>query len=658
VPLAPGRARLQIDFCIAGVLVLASAVWATRYWNEWVGRGGQPVFYQTYFEPAVMIACGHGFVVASPARPAALTDFLQQRRDTFSCDEIPASLTLGQQGMLQRSWRYLMYLVGFAWRVLGISWHGMGPLFGLLFGVSVALVYGISRLGMGRALALLCAFGVSISTVHLLNLPHLRDFAKEPFTLALVFILGLLVTVRASFRSIVGLAAAYGAVLGVAYGFRADFLIDIPLFVLTLALFVDDGPLRNLKVKLAGMAAFAAAFAVVGWPILSTVYQKGGCQWHVVLLGLQSPFDGSLAVQPAPYDFGYAYADDYIYATVAGFAGRTSPQRPQLGYCSHEYDVESGRYLKGLVEEFPADFMTRSLASSRVLAELPFLWFMPPMLNWASSLYGLRAQWLAPLRGLGIWIVGLALLIAGAGRLRLGLFLLFFSVFVTGYPAIQFHDRHYFHLEFMTWWACGFTIQQLAATVWRTYRTKGVHLPSVFAGGRRMAVLALCAWLLLALPLKALRAYQGARVTRLLGSYVSASKARLDAPAGQSGAFTIPAPPIERFGAEFIEVDLEQARCAGPAKVTFRYDPAVPAYDFTHTVALDRSSPPAGLTRVFLSVYQHFTGIEFSGADAGCVAGAYRLTDPRAFPLLVDATLAPGWESRPLYQRLARWIPR
>src|SRR5262249_35173492 len=153
----------------------------------------------------VMIACGHGFVLASPARPEALSDFLRQRRDSFSCNEIPATQAFGQQDLFQRPWRYLMYFVGGGWRILGISWHGMGPLFGLLFGVSVALAYGLFRLGMGRPLALVGAFAIAISTTHLLNLPHLRDFAKEPFSLALFFILGVLVTAPATFGRIVGL---------------------------------------------------------------------------------------------------------------------------------------------------------------------------------------------------------------------------------------------------------------------------------------------------------------------------------------------------------------------------------------------------------------------------------------------------------------------
>ena len=60
MPLETARAwhRPLSDILIAAALFAGSAVWATHFWNTWTGRGGRPEFYQIYFEPAVMIACG------------------------------------------------------------------------------------------------------------------------------------------------------------------------------------------------------------------------------------------------------------------------------------------------------------------------------------------------------------------------------------------------------------------------------------------------------------------------------------------------------------------------------------------------------------------------------------------------------------------------
>ena len=84
---------------------------------------------------------------------AAMTAFLSQQTDRFVCSAIPRDARLGTEDLYQGAWRYLIVVVGTAWRVLGISWSGMGPLFGVLFAATIAAAYGIFRLGMGRSIA-------------------------------------------------------------------------------------------------------------------------------------------------------------------------------------------------------------------------------------------------------------------------------------------------------------------------------------------------------------------------------------------------------------------------------------------------------------------------------------------------------------------------
>ncbi len=407
--------HVAIDLLIAALLLAGSGVWATRFWNAWIAHGGQPIFYQSYFEPAVMVACGKGFVVAEAPRPAVLDEFLSLRRDAIACSDLPPGMRVGRNGLYQGAWIYLQTTVGWAWRILGISWSGMGPLFGLLFGIVIALAYGICRIGMGRTTAMVCAFGLATSYIHLTNLPHLRDYAKAPFTLALVFILGLLVTRPVRRSWLLGLAAAYGVVLGVGYGFRTDFLVNLPVFLLAVFAFVEGGLTKRLALKAAAALLFLATFTAVSWPAASVVYAQGGCQWHVSLLGLQAPFDEYLHVAPAPYDFGYAYSDGYISQTIEGFNQRMDPTASPLGFCSHEYDVQSGRYLREIVFAFPADLITRAYASVLQIAELPFLSWASPLQGWATGLYETRESLLRPRIGWGVPIVAAALLIASAG---------------------------------------------------------------------------------------------------------------------------------------------------------------------------------------------------------------------------------------------------
>src|SRR5262249_40374360 len=150
---------------------------------------------------------------------------------------------------------YLMLSVGWTWRDVGMSFRRLGPLAGLLFGVAIAASYGIFRLGMGRLLAVLCACGFGVSALQLLNLPALRDYATAPFLLLLFLLLGLLVTRRPSWRSVLTVSVAFGVVLGIGYGFRYDLLIAIPAFLLAM-IFLDARWRDRLKYGSVGAAVF------------------------------------------------------------------------------------------------------------------------------------------------------------------------------------------------------------------------------------------------------------------------------------------------------------------------------------------------------------------------------------------------------------------
>src|SRR3989442_1489871 len=130
-----------------------------------------------------MVACGKGFLI-SQHQPPALRDFLFEKTDRFSCNELPLDLKVSTEGLVQRPWRYLMTTVAVAWMMLGISWSGLAPLLGVLYGATTVLAYAFCRLFVGRIAAVACAAALCLSTIQLANLPNLRDYAKAPFTVA------------------------------------------------------------------------------------------------------------------------------------------------------------------------------------------------------------------------------------------------------------------------------------------------------------------------------------------------------------------------------------------------------------------------------------------------------------------------------------------
>ena len=639
--------RVLVDLLIALLLLIASGVWASVFWKDWTAFRGSGVFYQTYFEPAVMVACGKGFVIAD-VQPKPLEDFLFQRRDALTCEEIPADTQLGTRHLYQGAWRYLLVSVGLAWRVLGISWSGMGPLFGAIFGVVIALAYGIFRLGMGRVLAVAGTVCLAASSMHLLNLPHLRDYAKAPFTLALVLLLGVLVTRPVRRGVILGLSAACGLVLGIGYGFRSDFLVNLPVPIVAIFAFLDGGLFRNLRLKSVAAALFLATFFVVSWPVTSTVYTSGGCQWHVSLLGLQAPFDSDLGIAPAPYDFGYAYSDSYIDRAVNGYYWRSNPTAPGLIFCSHEYDVQSGQYLRALVTAFPADLIARSYASILQVVELPLQNSLPPLNGWFAGLYAVRYWVISQLYDWGLWLAVMAVLVTAASSVRLGAFVLFFLGYFGGYPAIQFQERHYFHLEFMGWWAAGFVVQQAILAARGAFRRCPERRVLIRGVGQAVALGAIAA-IFLGGGLFTARWYQSRQVSTLLRAYISAPKTSVESIGGPLSGIAPTAWP------QLLAVELDQNACGERPSVTFRYDKTDASQDFTRTVTIMRGSKAPGSTRVFVPVFDRYAGLEVSDARPGCVTGVYRLTDLQPFPILLGATLPPDWESLPLYQRLAKW---
>jgi len=623
---------------IALALFAVTAAWGASRWRQAVAEGA-PFFYQTYFEPSVMVACGKGFVVAQPPI-SAVTAFLAQRVDRLSCESIPPDAILGTQELFQGAWRYLLVFVGVAWRVLGISWSGLAPVFGLLFGVTTAATYAVFRLGIRlRVIAVVCALALAGSRLQLYHLASLRDYAKAPFTIVLILLLGALVKGRPSWRTVPAIALAYGAVLGIGYGFRTDFLADIPAFFIAAALFLDGGIARNLGLKAVAFVLCVAAFLAIGWPILSVVRREGGCQWHTALLGFPTGFSRPLGLQEPPFKLLRVYSDDFVYATVTSYAARLSPGVGHIRYCGPDYDGVTGRYLVDLARHFPADMIARGFASTLRIVELPFSW------NRADDvqLFEVQLPATAGSHHIGLAAVAVATVLLTAARVRFGLFAIFFLLYFGGYPAIQFHTRHYFHLEFIGWWAIGF----LSDAVWRLLHARkrpcGIRMRSslqaIAVVGAALAMLTIVLW--------SARLYQQASARRLFEGYLAAERDEVPrTPQAQIQA--VPrAVATDPQSADLLVVDVSPWRCSGEPTVTFSYDRRRREFSRRVRIPAANATEP---TRVIMPVYDGFLGVDASDSRPGCV-DVTRVRNPSRFPLLLEATLAPRWRRQPLYAR-------
>ena len=675
------------DWWVAALLFAAAAGVGSAYVRAFERTGvrtpadlrmlsaGTMWFGQSEFGAAVALACGHGFVDPGYALTPGLSAFLSLKADRFSCTELPAALAPRPPNLTQRLYRYLMWSTAAVWAVRGVSWSGLWPLFAVLYGATVVVCYGLFRFAMGRALACAAAVAVMVSAVHLGQLPGLRDYAKAPFILGLLLIAAHLATRVDRPRPLFALAALFGATLGVGFGFRNDIVIMLPVFLAALLMWDPPRDGRVIGLRLAALAAAAAAFAIAAGPILAA-YARGSNSGHVALMGLMQPFEEPLGITGSVYEWGHFFRDDFANTLINSYTDRLYGH--SVEYLSAEYDRAMIEYLLQIARHWPADILARAYGAAVTVVNLPFT----SDANMAAVPHGIRTgtvlgffDWQfrarSVLEGTGVAAVALALLVASRASAWRAVLLLATLLYLAGYPAIQFQPRHFFHLELVGWCAVGFLAQRAITGVARRARARrtGEPRPAVSWGPtRRMAAFAAIAIGIVALPLAAARLYQQRHLRTFLSAYVDAPREALPTHAVDSNGRTILRPlslwtdrdPRRPIETRYIVAGFSPDACpAVRLPVTFRYAAVDERADYSldTIVTLPRAAPPV---EMFFPAYyvdgaSRFDGVEVPSGLEGCVRQVSRVRNLASLPLLLHLTMTVGWERGPLYQRLTAW---
>jgi hypothetical protein len=687
------------DLLIAGVLWAVGFCVGSWYIAMFNRIGGVADFGQPEFGAAVAWACGKGFVNPGSSAATGLGRFLGRESDAFSCEELitaggdPAhgdsgTIDSGALTLTQRLYRYLMAAVAVVWRVRGVSWSGLWPLFGILFGSTIASAYGLFRLGIGRPLSIAASLALVVSAVHLSRLPYLRDYAKAPFMLALLLVMARMAVGPLTVRRIIGHAMVFGAILGIGLGFRNDLMINVPPFVAVVLLCLPGKVIANLRLKAAAIALAAVTFSAVAWPIVRG-YGAGSNTGHVAVLGLMTPFDKPLGIRGSLYDWGYAYVDQFAANIINSHSYRLHGY--YVHYLSKEYDREAIELLLQIVRHWPADILARLYGSVLKVVELPFtVGTYANAVPFAATgdrmadLYGWQI-WLLYhyLSGRGLLMTVLALLMISARSTWAAAALLVFLIYYAGYPAIQFDVRHFFHLEFIAWWALAYTLQQVGVLASALVRGNSAALRAAVQLRRwakpaaRMGAFAIVAGAVVLGTLKTLRAYQARHVRSMLRERLAAPRQRLETTVAVNGgkAFITSAglwalspqeTPSMPVWTRYLIAEFSPGSCdAVQLPVTFRYRYEHKVSDFSRTVILNLM-PHGGPIVVFFPAYRDrnwsssegpsgssFDGIELPSGHAGCMTALYRMPDLSRYPVLVGVTLAPGWEKATPYQTLS-----
>ena len=653
-----------VDITIVLALFVVSFIVSRAAMRGYRTAGIQPSFYQGNFEPAVMMTCGRGFISTTPqAVPKELVDFLNLRRNDFDCAFLPASFPRIPVTW-NTTWYYLYGTTAAVWRLTGISWTELDSLVAVFGGVATIALYGLFRLVAACWVAAATALLLTVSPVNLAHLMSLRDYSKAPFVLVAIFMLVVLVARPMAFWRVLSLAGVYGVLLGFGYGIRGDLAVMAPFGVLVVLLLLP-GSLKTHAIRnVMAAALMSGLFLVVAWPVLQGLKRAGGCQFHYALLGLTTPITDGLGIVHPLYRFGDHFLDTFVDLKVGDYANRIS-NLPLPNLCAPAYDIASGQLFMQMATTFPADLTAHAYGSvlGILRAGLSIPAMTQPAAPFPSSVlaamtYGLLEHVTSLVAPLGPMLALAAIGVAWAQSVRHGVALTVFVLFLTGYPAIEFEHRHWFHLRFIPWWAGlmvgGYLLQ---------HRGQRWNRPAL----ARAAVGVVGLLLALAVALAALRLVQARTVGSLISRYESEPTEEMRIERRNESFVRVDwqprdyAPPPVHRGSDFLVVTLDAAECAGATPLAFnvKYDVDVASHDISITMAVARPDAGAAATRLFVPVYWagfldqtylKFSGIEVAGAPATCVQRVGRVINRASLPLWIEAQVPADWSSQRLYQ--------
>lgn len=700
-----GRA---LDLAIVGVLFAVSFVVAYRF----ISGSGIKTFAEWELAPAAMIACGQGFTQPS-VDSAALQDFLLRRRTSISCRELTGGAPPTHALLIALDSRYSIAAAGLALRLGGLSWQTVDVHMAALFGLSMCLAYCLYRFVVNRLLAA-CGVISLVCSNHLGGLVMLRDYVKEPCFFALWLAVAWLLrrAYQNGRRALYAPACVAGVITGIGIGFRVDVLVGVPIIAALIVCGVPGFTRDAFKHKAVAVALFLLSFAVAGAPILSSM-SKGSNSSHVTILGLMTPFNRTLGLQPTNYDFGNIYSDGFVYALIGSYADVVQQDPDPTVFLSVNYDRAGARFLADAARSLPADLLVRVIAATAQVIRYPFDRSARQdyqVINvLASSTWLLRiAQWRAWVLS---WFDGYALLLA-VGVLflvfvrswQLGLVSAAVVVYFCGYSMLQFARRHTFHLDLVAIGLVLMAAQALIAAV-RSGIGWGRHTPRSFsvdgAAITRRMVTACAALgglaLLIALMLGGARLWQQRHMKDLLERTLASEWVdwpTVPEPLAQtvlvggtpvttwqeiferdrdtwSTAVLLRGSPsilpkaqddVTRVRTEYLLAELGGENCrVQTVPIALKYTGAETNVnkEFTRVfqAPIEAGKEP---TRLILPVFYEsgvswarFDGLAVPADVAHCVIAVRRAVSVRDLPFhLIVAVLPPSWRSSPLYQRM------
>lgn len=699
--------QLAIELVLLVAVFTGTSRLALRHLTE-----ARPVSLLSWeLKPAVMMSCGFGMTQPAAMSPAA-DAFVQRNSHAVSCADFAGGGAPTPAVGYAFANRYSIYGAAWAMQLRGVSWQTLDSYLAFLFGFAMACVYGLFRMATGRVLAVCGVMVVACSPI-LNELASLRDFAKFPcfaaawLALAWVIRRGLGNGPQAT---VVPMALG-GALLGAGIGLRMDVLILVPLFIAVALLVAPGFGWRQLGTKTLAVAAFAVMFLAIGWPILRSL-SSGSNAAHFAVLGLMTPFDPGLGIEPAPYDLGAQYSDGYAYTVIVSHALLKQGEKLPIGLGWAEYDRVGGRFLGELARQFPADILTRGVGATFQIFRMPFDWRVREMAERLPTLQAepvtraiaaARRRALALFEGWELTAAVLALVLVSAFDRRLGATAFLLTLYVCAYSLLQFQRRHMFHLDVFPILMALLVVQlpaSLARRIANHFReSRDAGVTALRRYGREMLIGSGALAAVIAVFVGVVwgaRVWQQQSVTALIDATLATewepapatdealagtilqdgrplatwSEVHIKDPDRWNNAILLRLDGVVPMGTEaaaapdlrqqYFKMAIEDRCNTGSVTVALKYSSAIGTFDSEFTRDFVVPTATTGPSYLLVPAYYHlgstwnrFDGFGVPSDQRACVTGVFRAANPARLPLpVLAAALGPDWRHQPLYQTL------
>lgn len=374
----------QSEAKILIALFFISLIVATTKIYSW---STAPHFYQTFFSPAIMVACDRAYTDLVPLGNSLPAKFLNNQVDSLSCSDLPQNLSISDGISGGQQWFYLMQFTGNLWKITGINWKVMDCAVAVFFALTILITFKLLLLVSSKRIAVILSLIFALYSTHLDFLSSLRDYSKVPFILSIILIMAITLVNKVKWSSAAYLAFAAGSLLAIGYGFRADVGLLLPICLMFYVLRLKSESCQDFAKRGLALLAFVVGFVAFMSPLYEIFREKGTCSYHFGLLGLADIFYAKLGlVRPEAYSILHEYNDRSAAFLVASYADRILNFKGIIFICGSLYDQISRDLFIKFIEYFPLDFYRKAIKSPFVIFGMfivPLLIYIP--IVWSKS---------------------------------------------------------------------------------------------------------------------------------------------------------------------------------------------------------------------------------------------------------------------------------